>query len=614
MPSTSMTHGRMPRLEIALLVEHRVVRQLLLAIDGGDAAVAQHGDRVVAAAAVALGKADDDRRAPHARGERGELARAGVEKGRAQHEVLGRIAAQRQFGRDDQARARASGLGRRREDRARHCRRDRRGPDSVARSRSAWRPRLQSKSLARARRRRRGRMRRADAWRRSLPATPARMRESFACRWIPPPPLPSGACRPLTVRDDVAIEAIDAAAVGRAAPAARRSLRTRSCRALHETGCASPATGWTPRYLTAWRGRGAVPARCRCTSRPTRTASTCSTGRGRTPIAATGAATTRSSWPRFRSRPRRDRGCFARDAATRGALIEAALAPAASGARAGACRFRRCTCCFRPRARCGALEARGHADPARIAVPLGERRLSRLRRLPFDVQSRQAKEGEAGAAQGRRGRRQLRAQDRRRDHAPPTGRSSIAATRTPIATITRRRTCRSSSSSASAQRMPGQRAAGARASRRHARLRGARRFRCAARCGAAIGARPITFPACISRPATTRPSSSASSGGSRISKAARRACTSSRADSRRCRHGRRTRSPIRISPARSASSARASASTSRTPSTSSARRARSGTSANVRTLTECYHSRGSRRRTLWRAVPSATHQTHLETR
>src|SRR2546421_11841021 len=32
--------------------------------------------------------------------------------------------------------------------------------------------------------------------------------------------------------------------------------------ALHETGCASPATGWTPRYLTAWQSRvlvGAMP-------------------------------------------------------------------------------------------------------------------------------------------------------------------------------------------------------------------------------------------------------------------------------------------------------------------------------------------------------------------
>ena len=32
--------------------------------------------------------------------------------------------------------------------------------------------------------------------------------------------------------------------------------------ALHETGCAAPQTGWTPRYLTAWHGAllvGAMP-------------------------------------------------------------------------------------------------------------------------------------------------------------------------------------------------------------------------------------------------------------------------------------------------------------------------------------------------------------------
>jgi uncharacterized protein len=30
--------------------------------------------------------------------------------------------------------------------------------------------------------------------------------------------------------------------------------------ALHETGCASPSTGWTPRYLTAWQSRALVGA------------------------------------------------------------------------------------------------------------------------------------------------------------------------------------------------------------------------------------------------------------------------------------------------------------------------------------------------------------------
>src|SRR5204863_8951267 len=39
-------------LEIALLVEHRVVRQLCLAIDLGDRAVANHGDGIVAHAVM----------------------------------------------------------------------------------------------------------------------------------------------------------------------------------------------------------------------------------------------------------------------------------------------------------------------------------------------------------------------------------------------------------------------------------------------------------------------------------------------------------------------------------------------------------------------------------
>ncbi len=102
-----------PRLEIALLVEHRVVRQPLLAIDRADATVAQHRERVVAAAAVTLGKADDDGRAPERRGQRGQLGRAGVEERRPQHEILGRVSAQREFGRHDEPRAGALCLRRR---------------------------------------------------------------------------------------------------------------------------------------------------------------------------------------------------------------------------------------------------------------------------------------------------------------------------------------------------------------------------------------------------------------------------------------------------------------------------------------------------------------------
>jgi len=67
--------------------------------------------------------------------------------------------------------------------------------------------------------------------------------------------------RALTVRDDVPIEAIAPAAwdaIASAAPLVSHAFLS----ALHATRCASPGTGWSPRYLTAWRGRelaGALP-------------------------------------------------------------------------------------------------------------------------------------------------------------------------------------------------------------------------------------------------------------------------------------------------------------------------------------------------------------------
>jgi uncharacterized protein len=63
------------------------------------------------------------------------------------------------------------------------------------------------------------------------------------------------------VRDDVPIEAVDAQewnAIAGGTPLLSHAFLT----ALHGTRCASPATGWTPRYLTAWRGgklAGAMP-------------------------------------------------------------------------------------------------------------------------------------------------------------------------------------------------------------------------------------------------------------------------------------------------------------------------------------------------------------------
>jgi len=71
-------------------------------------------------------------------------------------------------------------------------------------------------------------------------------------------PLPATA---LIVRDDVGIDTIaerDWDALAEGGPLVSHAFLS----ALHESGCASPATGWTPRYLTAWRGdalAGALP-------------------------------------------------------------------------------------------------------------------------------------------------------------------------------------------------------------------------------------------------------------------------------------------------------------------------------------------------------------------
>ena len=76
-------------------------------------------------------------------------------------------------------------------------------------------------------------------------------------RPAPPYPVPASP----VIRDDVPLGAIvpgewDALAGG------HPFLRHAFLQALHETGCASPAAGWTPRYVTAWEaGRlaGAIP-------------------------------------------------------------------------------------------------------------------------------------------------------------------------------------------------------------------------------------------------------------------------------------------------------------------------------------------------------------------
>jgi len=63
----------------------------------------------------------------------------------------------------------------------------------------------------------------------------------------------------MRVRDDVALGAVDAAAWNALAgdyPFLSHAFLT----ALHESGCASAESGWTPRYLTAWSGDALVGA------------------------------------------------------------------------------------------------------------------------------------------------------------------------------------------------------------------------------------------------------------------------------------------------------------------------------------------------------------------
>ena len=65
----------------------------------------------------------------------------------------------------------------------------------------------------------------------------------------------------ITVRGDVGLESIGAAewdALVGGSPLVSHAFLS----ALHETGCASPGSGWTPCYLTAWREdklAGALP-------------------------------------------------------------------------------------------------------------------------------------------------------------------------------------------------------------------------------------------------------------------------------------------------------------------------------------------------------------------
>ena len=75
----------------------------------------------------------------------------------------------------------------------------------------------------------------------------------------PRPLSPTAVTSPMRVRDDVALGAIDATAWDALAdghPFLLHAFLT----ALHDSDCASASTGWTPRYLTAWSGDALVGA------------------------------------------------------------------------------------------------------------------------------------------------------------------------------------------------------------------------------------------------------------------------------------------------------------------------------------------------------------------
>ena len=155
---------------------------------------------------------------------------------------------------------------------------------------------------------------------------------------------------PVTVRADVGIETIAAAdwnALAGSTPLSSHAF----LRALHETGCASRATGWTPCYLSAWReGRlvGAMPLYAKTHSYGEYVFDWAWAdayrryGHRYYPKLVAAIPFTPAPGPRL----------FAADAAVRAALLQAALAALRAGPRTAVGRpFRRCTSCFPPKPR-----------------------------------------------------------------------------------------------------------------------------------------------------------------------------------------------------------------------------------------------------------------------
>ena len=102
---TAGEHGRFrARLEVSVLVEHAVVRQVLLVIDAGPAAVVQDRGRVEDVVAL-VDEAHHGGEAAGGAGDLGQRAQVRLDERRLEEQVLGRVAGDRQLGKGHQAAA-----------------------------------------------------------------------------------------------------------------------------------------------------------------------------------------------------------------------------------------------------------------------------------------------------------------------------------------------------------------------------------------------------------------------------------------------------------------------------------------------------------------------------
>ena len=196
----------------------------MLAIDRDDAAVAQNADARCSACRRPSGKPTST--VVPSRGgcaQRIESLRAGVEKHRSQQQVFRRIAAQREFRRDHQVRA-AHARARCTASRcARRCRRDRRPLIDLSDRDSHVANFIIALSV------------------------------SKRLRSVEPPrdnrnQLPHASVS-LSITDSPALDSRLTSGTGSSGDV--RCCSHAFLHALHETGCASPSTGWAPQFLTA---------------------------------------------------------------------------------------------------------------------------------------------------------------------------------------------------------------------------------------------------------------------------------------------------------------------------------------------------------------------------